>query len=62
MAFSDVPLNNILSNDVCVLSLSLLFWKFLTVKSDYVNEVDHIFGAGINLMLKSFLTIIAIIM
>ena len=58
MAFSDVPLNNILSNDVCVLSLSLLFWKFLTVKSDYVNEVDHIFGAGINLMLKSFLTII----
>ena len=62
MAFSDVPLNNILSNDVCVLSLSLLFWKFLTLKCDYVNEVDHRFGAGINLMLNSFLTIIAIIM
>ena len=62
MAFSDVPLNkNPLQRCLCFESFFVVL-EILTVKSDYVNEVDHIFGAGINLMLKSFLTIIAIIM
>ena len=47
VAFSDVPLNkNPLQRCLCFESFFVVL-EILTVKSDYVNEVDHIFGAGI---------------
>ena len=47
VAFSDVPLNkNPLQRCLCFESFFVVL-EILTVKSDYVNEVDHRFGAGI---------------